>query len=147
MTLTSGDQQFLEELPPVLEDIGQVAGIGSRVITSPLIHTRESSGRWTCPRRGTVGISRPLGYGPVGRKYRWKESKTCYWCGRRLQYKSQRYPDNNQATRDHLIPRSLANGRFELSKEFQVAACRACNGRRGNSMDWIPHHLKGEHDE
>jgi NMD protein affecting ribosome stability and mRNA decay len=80
----------------------------------------------------------------VPKKYRWRNSKNCYWCGRSVHYKLQRYPDGNQATRDHLIPKSLATRSIHLGVEFQVVSCRRCNIDRGNSMDWVPFHLKEE---
>jgi 5-methylcytosine-specific restriction endonuclease McrA len=86
----------------------------------------------------------PYGYGPPAKKYRWRNAKRCYWCGRHVVYTDR--PQGNQATREHLIPKSLKGDYHPMynSTEMIVVACRRCNGIRGNNMDWIPYHLKGE---
>lgn len=60
---------------------------------------------------------------------KWQNAKCCHWCGCAL----NTIPGHpHQRTRDHLIPRSKGGkGHHNL-----VAACRACNEKRGASADW-----------
>lgn len=71
----------------------------------------------------------------VPKRYRWGESHQCYWCGRHLRYGLLYINQPDQATRDHLVPRSVGGfgGDWNI-----VAACRACNSHRGSSMEWLP---------
>lgn len=66
------------------------------------------------------------------RRFSWHKSRACYWCGRRLNRKTN---DPRQKTREHLYPRGLGgNG----AHKNVVAACRECNTRRNHSMEWVP---------
>ncbi len=64
----------------------------------------------------------------------------CYWCGRILVPPRRRRRNAvNNATREHLVPRSKGGGR----KGGIVLACGFCNSSRGDEPDgeWIPYHL------
>lgn len=83
-------------------------------------------------RAARRGIARAL-YPHFG----WKRSKACYWCGRRVRYGMGSHNLPNQATREHLKPRSLGG---RNGKDNIVVACRQCNTDRGREETWIPHH-------
>lgn len=64
---------------------------------------------------------------------RFAAARFCHWCGagfsrepRSLRYK----------TREHLVPRSLGG---TLQDGNLVAACRACNQKRGTDTAWRPY--------
>lgn len=65
----------------------------------------------------------------------------CYWCGRILvPPRRRRRNAMNNATREHLVPRSKDGGR----KGGIVLACGFCNSSRGDEPDgksWIPYHI------
>lgn len=60
--------------------------------------------------------------------------RECYWCGQRIHY-GYANDGPNKATRDHLHPIALGGPNIP---ENIVAACKACNSRRGCDMTWKP---------
>lgn len=73
----------------------------------------------------------------VPERFRYGKAKHCYWCGCTLNYGLRFLNQPQQATRDHLMPRS--KGGFGGDWNI-VAACRSCNSRRGSSLSWTPFH-------
>ena len=73
----------------------------------------------------------------IRRRYQWRETRHCYWCGIEVSYSPTARNRPYQATREHLIPRSHGGpgGRVNI-----VVACRRCNTTRGNATNWIPWH-------
>ena len=71
--------------------------------------------------------------------YEWGKAQFCYWCGLKVHYATRTHKkfvnDDQQATRDHLTPRSHG-GTGALSNV--VVACKRCNSTRGNATNWVP---------
>ena len=74
--------------------------------------------------------------GHVSKWQRWGAAKHCIWCGIGLRYYKPPQgvrPVDQQATREHLLPRSLGGGG---GKNLAVA-CRRCNNIRRAELDWV----------
>lgn len=71
----------------------------------------------------------------VADAWRFKEGRTCWWCGVRVIYGARNEP--NEATREHLVPVSMDGSG---ARSNIVVACRSCNNTRNRDMDWVPFH-------
>ena len=68
--------------------------------------------------------------------FRFREGRTCWWCGRRVFY--GRKGDPLQATREHVVPRSHGGSGAQSNI---VVACAQCNTKRQSDTDWVPFHM------
>lgn len=77
-----------------------------------------------------------------------KSQPNCIWCGEPMSLTPN---DPKQATREHLIPRSLGGWRlihrarehgFNIRKKNVALSCKACNTRRGNDLTFTTEHTQ-----
>ena len=73
---------------------------------------------------------------PIKKRFRYnRKPSRCFWCGRQMAWRTNSTtPRDTLATREHVKPRSQGGG----GGANLVAACAACNQRRGTQMDWVP---------
>lgn len=74
--------------------------------------------------------------------HRWRQSQRCYWCALPVRYVSEPTPD--QATREHIKPRSMGGSRGQKQRNI-VVACRRCNNARNVDTRWLPFHIIEKH--
>lgn len=74
--------------------------------------------------------------------HRWRLSQRCYWCALPVRYVVESVPD--QATREHIKPRSVGGASGNQHRNI-VVACRRCNQARGTDTRWLPFHIVEKH--
>lgn len=70
------------------------------------------------------------------KRFRWNETKRCYWCGRSTTYNGTYHQKPARATREHIVPKSHGGG----DGGNRVVACLRCNTTRNRDMTWVPFH-------
>lgn len=68
--------------------------------------------------------------------WRFGEARVCWWCGRRVFYGRDYRGDPTQATREHVVPKSIGGSG---AKQNVVVACASCNSTRSSQTDWVPY--------